>query len=147
MTSAADPKAVGDVIRRRREAQGLSMKDLADLAEVGRNTVSEIERGMRTCTGATLAKLARALGTSGSQVIAESEGREDDPRFYADLKKLLHDTVDKLQVPGNVRSLHALAEHLLYMETRFNGELPPAWNPDTIEAQPDEDPAEVRAGS
>lgn len=133
-TSTADPKAVGEAIRRRREAQGLSIKDLAELAEVGRNTVGDIERGLRTCTGATLAKIARALGTSGSQIIAESEGREEDPQFYANLKKLLHETVDKLQVPGNVRSLHAMAEHLLYMETKFSGELPPAWNPDEVQA-------------
>lgn len=130
MTQAADPVAVGRVIREKREELGLEIQELASKAGVGRNTLSQIERGQRTCTGATLAKIARALNISGAQLIAESEGREDDPDFYKNLKNRLLDTASKLQNPGNIRALTALTEQLLSMETVFVGEEAPTWNVD-----------------
>lgn len=126
MTATADPEAVGRVVRSRREEIGYSIQELAQKAEISRNTLGQIERGSRTCTGATLAKVARALGTSGAQIIAESEGRDEDPDFYNSLKEHLQTTVSKIQIPSNMRALIALAEQLLYLETKWNGELTPA---------------------
>ena len=63
----------GRVLRRRREAAGLSQEALAAQAEVHRNYVGLLERGQRVPTILVVQQLARALGTSMSELLAEVE--------------------------------------------------------------------------
>lgn len=67
-------KALGDAIRARRsEINGLSQEGLADLAEMHRTYVSEIERGLRNPSYRNLVKLATALEVSLSELVARAE--------------------------------------------------------------------------
>lgn len=63
----------GRVLRRRREAAGLSQEALAARAEVHRNYVGLLERGQRVPSILVVQQLARALGTSMSELLAEVE--------------------------------------------------------------------------
>lgn len=132
VTRTADPAAVGETVREIREEQGLTIQELAQKADVSRNTISEIENGKRTCTGATLAKIARAMNTTGARILARSEGQEEEPGFYRDLKQHMRDTVEKLQIPGSIRAITMMSEQLLTLETGFHGEKPPTWDPDVV---------------
>ncbi|HYQ77897.1 MAG TPA: helix-turn-helix transcriptional regulator [Solirubrobacterales bacterium] len=66
--------ALGAAIRSRRaEIDGLSQEGLADVAEMHRTYVSEIERGLRNPSYRNLTKLASALGVPLSELIARAE--------------------------------------------------------------------------
>lgn len=66
-------KAFGIRVRRRREALGLSQEELAFQAGLHRTYVSLIERGLRGATIETIAKLAKALQTTTSQMLEHIE--------------------------------------------------------------------------
>jgi len=66
-------KAFGTAIRRRREALGLSQEQLAYQAELHRTYISLIERGLRNASIETIIKLAKALSTTGSQLLKDVE--------------------------------------------------------------------------
>lgn len=68
----------GAVLRRRREAAGLSQEGLAAQAGLHRNYVGLLERGERMPSILVVQQLATALGTSMSAFLAEVE-REPDP--------------------------------------------------------------------
>lgn len=55
---------VGDAIRARRKARGLSQEALADAAGVDRSHMGKIERGERNVTTLRLVEIARALGVT-----------------------------------------------------------------------------------
>lgn len=70
-------KALGDAIRARRgEIDGLSQEGLADLAEMHRTYVGEIERGIRNPSYRNLVKLAAALELPLSELVARAERLE-----------------------------------------------------------------------
>jgi transcriptional regulator with XRE-family HTH domain len=52
---------IGDVVRKVREARGLSRKELADLADIRQNTLGELERNVSNYERETLNKVAIAL--------------------------------------------------------------------------------------
>jgi transcriptional regulator with XRE-family HTH domain len=68
----------GTVLRRRREAAGLSQEALAARAKLHRNYVGLLERGQRMPTILVVQQLATALGTTMSKLLAEVE-RESQP--------------------------------------------------------------------
>ena len=68
-------QAFGQVLRRVRKAAGLTQEQLSLEAEVERNFVSLIERGVNQPTIRVLFKLAKALGTTPSQMLAEVEAK------------------------------------------------------------------------
>jgi transcriptional regulator with XRE-family HTH domain len=68
----------GAVLRRRREAAGLSQEALAAEAGLHRNYVGLLERGQRMPTILAAEQLATALGTTASRLLAEVE-REPAP--------------------------------------------------------------------
>ena len=69
-----DPgQAFGQVLRRVRKDAGLTQEQLSLEAEVERNFVSLIERGINQPTIRVLFKLAKALGTTPSQMLLEVE--------------------------------------------------------------------------
>ena len=64
-------QAFGSAIRRRREALNLSQEALAERAQLHRTYISLIERGSRAASIETVMKLAKALGTTGSELLRE----------------------------------------------------------------------------
>jgi len=71
-------KAFGIRVRRRREALGLSQEELAFQAGLHRTYISLIERGLRGVTIETIAKLAKALQTTSSQMLEHIEQGNDE---------------------------------------------------------------------
>jgi transcriptional regulator with XRE-family HTH domain len=61
------------VLREQRDARGLSQEAMADLADVDRTFISQIERGIRRATLTTLCKLAGALDIAPSTLVARME--------------------------------------------------------------------------
>lgn len=67
-------QALGDAIRARRsEIDGLSQEGLADLAEMHRTYVGDIERGLRNPSYRNLVKLAATLEVPLSELVARAE--------------------------------------------------------------------------
>ncbi len=60
-------------LRRIRAEQQLTLRELAGKSGVAKETISEIERGMRTPHTLTLAKLASALGVDLDALVVEQE--------------------------------------------------------------------------
>jgi len=56
-------------VRAMRKAAGLSQEELADLAEIDRTYVSQVERGLRNLTISVLARISRALKTSPDKLL------------------------------------------------------------------------------
>jgi transcriptional regulator with XRE-family HTH domain len=65
--------AVGQRLRDRREAKGLSQEALADLAELHRTFVGSVERGERNVSVVNIYRLAQALGSSASDLLPSVE--------------------------------------------------------------------------
>ena len=55
-------KVLGETIRTRREAAGLSQEKLAELANLSRNYIGELERGEKNVSIEALVRVAKALG-------------------------------------------------------------------------------------
>ena len=64
---------VGQIIQRKREQKKLSQEVISGLAGIGRNHLSAIERGERKPTLETFFKIAEALNTRPSVLMAEIE--------------------------------------------------------------------------
>lgn len=56
-----EPQINGPALRAIREALDISIKDLAELAEIDPSFLWRIERGQRQCRTATIRRLAQAL--------------------------------------------------------------------------------------
>ncbi|MHC5258861.1 helix-turn-helix domain-containing protein [Streptomyces sp. UC4497] len=65
---------VGDVLRRRRRAQGRTLQDVADVAGISMPYLSEIERGRKEASSEMLAAVAGALGLGLVDVLALAQG-------------------------------------------------------------------------
>lgn len=77
--------AFGHVLRTLRKEAGLSQEQLSFKAEIERNFVSLIERGVNQPTIRVIFKLANALGTSPSQMLGLVE-KELSASANADVK-------------------------------------------------------------
>jgi XRE family transcriptional regulator, regulator of sulfur utilization len=62
--------ALGEAVRRLREARGWTQEKLAEEAETDLRQVGGIERGLRNPTYFTLVRLARALGTRPGDIVS-----------------------------------------------------------------------------
>ena len=60
--------AFGQNVRKLREAKGLTQEKLAERADLDRTYLSDIERGARNPGVKNVARLARALGTTVSDL-------------------------------------------------------------------------------
>lgn len=67
----------GIVLRRRREAAGLSQEALAAQANLHRNYVGLLERGQRMPSILVVQRLAAALDITMSELVAEMEQEKD----------------------------------------------------------------------
>ena len=70
-----DAKIVGKTIQEYREKRGLSQEVVSGLADIGRTHLSAIERGERKPTLETLFKIADALDTKPSELVALIESK------------------------------------------------------------------------
>ena len=61
----------GGAVKRRREAAGLSLRELAGRSLVSASMISDIERGAKSPTVATLVRLAHALGVGAAALLEE----------------------------------------------------------------------------
>ncbi len=60
--------ALGRSIRKRREARDFTQEELAELAGLDRTYISDVERGGRNLSLSSIARIAKALGTSISDL-------------------------------------------------------------------------------
>jgi transcriptional regulator with XRE-family HTH domain len=65
--------AFGRALRRRRERLEVSQEKLAFTSEIHRTYISELERGLKNPSLTTIDRLAVALKTKASVLIAEAE--------------------------------------------------------------------------
>lgn len=66
-------KALGQTVRKLRLDQNISQEKLAELGELDRSYISEIENGEKTASIITVYKLAVALDVKPSYLIEEME--------------------------------------------------------------------------
>lgn len=69
---------LGEVVGETRRRLGLSQEELAFQSGLHRTSISHIERGVKSPTVDTLGKIATALTTTPSQLLAEAERRAQD---------------------------------------------------------------------
>ncbi|WP_133914405.1 helix-turn-helix domain-containing protein [Streptomyces sp. NBC_00582] len=65
---------VGDVLRRERQSQERTLKDVADEARISMPYLSEVERGRKEASSEVLAAAAHALGLSLADLLARAQG-------------------------------------------------------------------------
>ncbi len=70
------PRLIGERLRAARAVRGWSLGHLADVAGIGKGSLSEIENGTRNPTLSTLYALANSLGRPMSWLLAEQVGAE-----------------------------------------------------------------------
>ena len=68
-------QAIGRILRRKREALGISQEELAARSEVDRTYISILERGLKSPTIETLERICAALGTLPERIIEEARKR------------------------------------------------------------------------
>ena len=77
MASSRRPQAFqtafGKALRRRRERLEVSQEALAFTSEIHRTYISELERGLKSPSLTTIDRLAAALKTKASTLIADAE--------------------------------------------------------------------------
>lgn len=69
-------RLLGEALRSRRKALGISQEELADKAGLHRTYVSDVERGTRNVTVKNLFRLATALQIPTSTLIRHAEARK-----------------------------------------------------------------------
>ena len=75
-SKTADPvlaAAFGGAVRAARTRRGIAQESLAHLAKIERSHAGKIERGEHMPTLAAVLKIAKALGMSGAELLAEAE--------------------------------------------------------------------------
>lgn len=69
-----DPRvAFGKALRKFRTAKGISQEKLADLAEIHRTYIGDVERGTRNISLVNMRRVANALDKALSELITEME--------------------------------------------------------------------------
>ena len=69
--------ALGEAVRGRRKASGMSQEALADAAGIDRSHMGKIERGEHLPSLALILKIATALKMSGTDLMAATERNMD----------------------------------------------------------------------
>ena len=78
--SEAVAKKVGENLVRLRTAAGISQEDLAYMAGMHRNEISQLERGLRVPRVDTLVKLAQSLEAEYAELLAGLSWRAPQPQ-------------------------------------------------------------------
>lgn len=71
--------AFGKTLQKYRLQQGLSQEHLAELANLDRTYISQIERGLKSPSLRTLIALAQALNTKAHILLSDTEDTLDPP--------------------------------------------------------------------
>lgn len=69
---------LGRSVRAARDRRGLTQEDVAGRSELDRTYISDVELGKRNVTILSLRRIAAALETSSSHLLADAEQRERD---------------------------------------------------------------------
>jgi transcriptional regulator with XRE-family HTH domain len=72
MTAPGPAAALGEAIRRQREASAVSMRQFAEIAGISNPYLSQIERGLREPSQRVLDSIARSLEVSVDALYAEA---------------------------------------------------------------------------
>jgi transcriptional regulator with XRE-family HTH domain len=64
-------KTFGATVKARRKQRGLSQEELAERAALHRTYISDVERGARNLSLASIVKIARALGIPCADLFSE----------------------------------------------------------------------------
>ena len=64
-------RLLGDVLRRRRQGQGRTLREVSGLARVSLGYLSEVERGQKEASSELLASICDALGMRMSDLMRE----------------------------------------------------------------------------
>lgn len=64
-------RLIGDVLRRHRQRQGRTLREVSSAAQVSLGYLSEVERGVKEASSELLASICTALGVSLSDVLRE----------------------------------------------------------------------------
>lgn len=78
MTSKTDDElkvAFGEAVRKYRIARGLSQEKLAELADIRRTYIGDVERGQRNVAIVNMHRIASALGIPLSSLVIDMEER------------------------------------------------------------------------
>lgn len=90
--------SIGENIRKRREAQGISQKTLAEAIGSGENTVSGWEKNKNSPPGDKVVAMAKFFGCSTDQILLEDEDLEISSEFSHLLRRFS-------EMPESVRPL------------------------------------------
>lgn len=63
---ASDPKAFGEILRRKRKALGVTQRDLAMASGTGLRLIIDLEKGKPTCQLGKALAVARTLGLTAA---------------------------------------------------------------------------------
>ena len=63
----------GIILKKKRKRRGLSQEELAEIADLHRTYISDIERGVRNPTITTIFTLCKALNTTPTELLKEFE--------------------------------------------------------------------------
>ena len=105
-------------VKQRREAAGLSLRELAARSEVSSSMISDIERGTKSPTVVTVVRLAQALGVSAAALI------DGDAGPAARIRVLRRDEGARGEHPARWQSLGPAAPGSRIDLVRF--QIPPA---------------------
>lgn len=64
-------RLIGDVLRRHRQRQGRTLREVSAAAQVSLGYLSEVERGVKEASSELLSSICTALGVSLSEVLRE----------------------------------------------------------------------------
>ena len=106
MASAPD-SPLGEYIRRQRELQELSLRQLADLVGISNPYLSQIERGLREPSEKVLDAIARSLELSAEGLYEQGGRRRGDAGGGSgDSRRSQPDRTSAAGAAGGVRRLH-----------------------------------------
>lgn len=112
---------LGKYVRRKRESERLSLRDVAKQTQVSASTLSRIENGTGTPDTPTLARLARWLNIPFERIVGTGEQGERAIVYYA--QESLPDIVEAhLRADRNLtpETARALAELFRVAYNQFN---------------------------
>ena len=84
MTKKAVLLQFGWAVRKFRKAAGISQEELAERTEIHRTYIGGIERGERNPTWLMIARIAKALGISATELVQLAEKTPNDSRQAVD---------------------------------------------------------------
>ena len=90
-----EKKRVGKKIRKLREERGLSLREIANLAEISPANLSNIENGKVSPTLTSLRKILEVLGTSFGEFFGEDRKPMESPVFHSKEMKSIKNTYRK----------------------------------------------------